>query len=363
MSESTKGRGRKPAPAKPSVAGKRISLKELAAFLKVDPSTVSVVLNDVPGRSISPATRQRIKDAAKEFNYSPSLLARSLRQQDTRTFGILLPLVGEEYHAQVLSGVASELERNQYSYLIAQHRHSEEKTEAYIEMLISRGVQGFIAIDTHLTKSLQVPCVAVAGHAHIPGITNVMLNHEHAAELTMRHLRDLGHKRIAFIRGQAFSSDSESRWKAMSEAAKRFKISIPEGLVMQLDRDITSPELGYTVVQKLMKQSRDFTAIVCFNDIAALGAIRAVGDAGLRVPEDVSIIGFDDIRVSVFARPSITTIRQPLQQMGETAAKVLFSRLKGERDGDDIAVEPELIIRESTGRAPYRYPVGRASAK
>lgn len=363
MSDSLKGSARRPLPAAQPVRSKRISLKDLAAYLKVDPSTVSVVLNEVPGRSISHGTRERIKAAAKLFNYSPSLLARSLRQQDTRTVGILLPLVGEEYHAQVLSGVASELERNHYSYLITQHRHSQEKLRDYIEMLISRGVQGFVAIDTHLTSVMHVPTVAVAGHQKVQDVTNVMLNHERAAILTMQHLSELGHRRIAVIRGQVASSDSETRWAATSAAAKKFKVEIPRKLVMQLDRDITSPELGYTIVQKLMKGAHDFTAIVCFNDIAALGAIRAVGDAGLRTPEDISVIGFDDIRMSVFSRPSITTIRQPLQEMGETAAKILLDRLKGEQRMLDVAVEPELIIRESSGKAPHRVPGRRAAAK
>jgi DNA-binding LacI/PurR family transcriptional regulator len=354
-----KGSTRRSAPPAQSVRGKRTSLKDLAAYLKVDPSTVSVVLNEVPGRSISHDTRERIKAAAKLLNYRPSLLARSLRQRDTRTVGILLPVVGEEYHAQVLGGVASELERNQYSYLIAQHRHSQDKLRDYIEMLISRGVQGFIAIDTHLTSVMHVPTVAVAGHQRLKDVTNVMLNHERAAILTMQHLNELGHRRIAVIRGQPASSDSETRWAATSAAAKKFNLQIPRKLVMQLDRDITSPELGYTIVQKLMKNSHDFTAIVCFNDIAALGAIRAVGDARLRMPEDISVIGFDDIRMSVFSRPSLTTIRQPLHEMGQTAAKILLNRLKGEQRGHDVAVEPELIIRESSGKAPQRIPERR----
>jgi len=356
-----KGSVRRPTQVTPTGRNKRTSLKDLAAYLKVDPSTVSVVLNDVPGRSISQQTRERIKAAARLFNYSPSLLARSLRQQDTRMVGVLLPVVGEEYHAQVLGGVASELERNRYSYLIAQHWHSQDKLRDYIEVLISRGVQGFIVIDTHLTSELHVPGVAVAGHKRIPDVTNVMLNHQLAATLTMQHLHELGHRRIAVIRGQPASSDSDIRWAATSAAAKQFELEIPRKLVMQLDRDVPSPELGYTIAQKLMKESMDFTAIVCFNDIAALGAIRAVGDAGLRTPEDISVIGFDDIRMSVFARPSITTIRQPLQQMGETAAKILLERLKGEHLGHDVAVEPELIVRESTGKAPHR-PLARRSA-
>ena len=121
---------------------------------------------------------------------------------------------------------------------------------------------------------------------------------------------------------------------------------------MQLDREITSPEIAYSQVQRLLRAGRRFTAIVCFNDIAALGAMRALTDAGLHIPADVSVVGFDDIAVAVFATPSITTIRQPLQEMGETAAHVVLDRLRNNgKHHAEIAVEPELIVRESTGPA------------
>lgn len=326
------------------------SLKELAAYLKLDPSTVSVVLNNVPGRSISEPTRERIKAAAQMFNYRPSLLARSLRQKDTRTIGILLPLVGEEYHAQVLSGIADELEEQKYHYLIAQHRHNAEALQEYAEILISRGVMGFVVIDTHLRNSLEVPVVAVAGHEHLAGVTNVTLDHETAALDTMRHLKSLGHKKIAVIRGQPASSDSAIRWKATAKAARQVGIEIPKEMSVQLKDNTPSPEHGYVVTQQLLKQTNRFTALVCFNDFAALGAIRALEDAGLAVPRDVSVVGFDDIRLSVFARPSITTVRQPLSEMGKSAAQILLQRLQGASAPAEFAVEPKLVVRESTAK-------------
>jgi LacI family transcriptional regulator len=327
-------------------------LKELARHLDLSPSTVSVVLNDVPGRSISAKTRARIKEAAEKFQYRPSQLARSLRRQATQTIGVLLPEVGEGYHSQVLGGIANELERHHYSYLIAQHRHDAEHIAEYTEMLVSRGVEGFIAIDTHLVNTLHVPVIAVAGHTRIAGVTNVVLNHAHAARLTVRHLHDLGHRELAVIKGQKASSDTTTRWQATVAAARELNLDIPKSLVVQLDRDETSPEIAYLAVQRLLKAERRLTAIVCFNDVAAMGAIRAINVAGLRVPGDISVVGFDDLHLAAFATPSITTIRQPLQQMGETAARILLERLRSHRQHcADIAVEPELMVRESTGRA------------
>ncbi len=329
-----------------------VSLKELAQHLGVSPSTVSVVLNNVPGRSISEPTRERIREAAEQMGYRPSLLARSLRRQETQTIGVLLPMVGEEYHAQVLGGVADELEKNGYSYLIAQHRHDPARIAEYTQMLLSRGADGFIAIDTHLRESLHVPTVAVAGHESIPDVTNIVLDHDVAGELTLQHLHEQGHRHIAVIKGQPASSDSETRWKATSDAAGRAGVCIPKELVLEMEENLTSPELAYSLVRRLLPKRQTFTAIVCFNDIAALGAIKAIHDAGLRVPEDISVVGFDDIRVASFATPSITTIHQPLQQMGEMAAQVLLKRLQTGKPADgEIAVKPELVVRESTGVA------------
>ena len=275
----------KPTPHQP------VSLKQLAEHLGLNPATVSVVLNDVPGRSIPQATRDRIKAAAKKMNYHPSLLARSLRNRRTLTIGILLPELGEGYHSQVMSGIGDQLISAGYFYFTAHHRHQKSLVEEYTRMFIGRGAQGIIAIDTLLEHPIPVPVVAVAGHRHIEGVTNVVLDHARAAELVLTHLYSLRHRKIAFMRGQPFSSDSDERWKGLVAVAKTLNLEINPELVVSLDRSLTSPELGYPVVQKLLATKQPFTAIVTFNDISAMGAIRALQDFGLRVPADVSVIG------------------------------------------------------------------------
>src|SRR5579875_3503977 len=249
-----------------------VTLKVLAAHLQLDPATVSVVLNNVPGRSIPEATRERIRAAAKKFNYQPSFVARSLRNRRTMTIGILVPVLADGYHTEVMSGIGDLLLEEDYFYFIAHHRHRPDLIEQYPRMLISRGAEGIIAIDTHLDHKLAVPAVAVAGHRRIPNVTNVVLDHNRAAELTMRHLYDLGHRSIAFMRGQPYSSDSEVRWQGIVKAARDLGIAIRQEMTIQLTEDLTSPELGYPVVQQLLAHHRRFTAIVCFNDMAAIGA-------------------------------------------------------------------------------------------
>jgi LacI family transcriptional regulator len=328
---------------------KPVSLKILADYLGLCPATVSVVLNNVPGRSIPAETRERVRAAARKFNYQPSLLARSLRKQRTFTVGVLVPELSDGYHTMVMSGIGDHLMREGYFYFSAHHRHKPDMIEEYPRLLLGRGAEGLITIDTALAHSLPVPVVAVAGHRKIAGVTNVVLDHKRAAELSLRHLHQLGHRQIAFMRGQPFSADSDDRWKSIVNVARELGLEIRPELTIQLERDLTSPELGYPVVQELLQKRRRFTALVSFNDIAAIGAIRALRDANLRVPEDVSVIGFDDIQVAAYHTPRLTTIRQPLRDMGETAARILLQRMQGFKDyPEEFAVPPELITRETT---------------
>jgi LacI family transcriptional regulator len=346
-----------------SLPARRVSLKTLASYLDLDPTTVSVVLNDVPGRSIPEPTRERIRKAALKFNYEPSFLARSLRNRRTMTIGILVPVLADGYHAEVMTGIGDKLLEEKYFYFIAHHRHRTDLIEQYPRMLINRGAEGLIAIDTHLVDQFSVPVVAIGGRRRISGITSVELDHHRAAELTIRHLYDLGHRKIAVMRGQPYSADSGARWQSIVKVAGDFGLSIRPELTVQLEKDLTSPELGYPVVQQLLAHHRRFTAVISFNDIAAIGCIRALHDAGLRVPEDVSVVGFDDIKEAAFQTPSLTTIRQPLQKMGALAVELLLQRL-GSADAKSpshVAAEPELVIRESTG--PARLNVRAASTR
>jgi DNA-binding LacI/PurR family transcriptional regulator len=327
----------------------RVNLKQLAEYLHLNPATVSVVLNDVPGRSIPQSTRDRIKAVAKQLNYQPNLLARSLRSQRTLTIGILVPELGDGYHTQVLSGIGDQLMSAGYFYFTAHHRHQARLIDDYTRMLVGRGAQGIIAIDTHLEHAMSIPVVAVAGHRRIEGVTNILLDHRRAAELSLNHLHSLGHRKIAFMRGQSFSSDSDERWKHLAEVAKNLDIEVKPELVVSLDRDMSSPELGYPVVQQLLATGQSFTAVVAFNDISAIGAIRALEDAHLRVPADVSVIGFDDIKAAAYTTPRLTTINQPLDDIGRLATQCLLNRLHNTvAPPDELVVQPTLVVREST---------------
>jgi DNA-binding LacI/PurR family transcriptional regulator len=268
------------------------------------------------------------------------------------TVGVLLPELGEGYHSQVLSGAGDLLMKEGYFFFTAHHRHRKDLVAEYPRLLQARGVEGLLAIDTHLETPPQAPTVMVAGHVHLPGVTSIVLDHHRAAELALGYLYRNGHRKIAFMRGQEFSSDTEERWKATLKVARMLGLRVSPDLVIHLHKDLQSPELGYPVVQQLLMKRRDFTAMLCFNDLTAIGAIRALHEAGLRVPQDVSVIGFDDIQAASYHVPSLTTIRQPLHDMGSLAASLLLKKMSHEHQPDIVKVEPELIVRESSAPAP-----------
>jgi len=198
-----------------------------------------------------------------------------------------------------------------------------------------------------------LPTVNVSGHEDVPGVTNVILNHQHAAELGIGHLYNLGHRRIAVIKGQEFSSDTVVRFDTICEAARKRDIPIDKRLTIQLSGDSPSPEVGYTAMKSLLATGEKFTALFAFNDISAIGAIRALEEMGLRVPADVAVLGFDDIYAAAFHNPALTTIRQPLFEMGSLAAETLLDRLSNgseESIPEVLSVEPTLVVRNSTAR-------------
>jgi LacI family transcriptional regulator len=156
------------------------------------------------------------------------------------------------------------------------------------------------------------------------------------------------------MKGQASSLDSDSRWQAINTIAQEIGITIYPELCIYLEKNFWSPELGYPPVRDFLARTRDFTAIFCFNDTAAIGAIRAIEDAGLSCPRDISVIGFDDILVAEYTNPRLTTVRQPLHKMGSTAAELLIKRIQtpDQPFSNTVWFTPELVVRESTGAAP-----------
>ena len=339
-----------------AAAAPGISLKNLAEHLGLSKAAVSLVINRSPSaKSIPRHTQDRIRAAARELNYRPNFMARSLRRQRSFTVGVVVPEISEGYAALVLSGIEDHLSTEGYFYFVVSHRHRKDLLEKYPLLLQQRSVEGLIAVDTECAGDVDVPIVAVSGHQELAGVTNIILNHKRAAKLALEHLTKLGHRRIAFIKGQDFSSDTEARWEAVLASARKLGLEVNRFLTGQLEGESSSPQLGYEVTKKLLATNEPFTALFAFNDVSAIGAIQALREAGRRVPEDVSVVGFDDIQSAAFQNPGLTTIRQPLREMGVIAAETLLQRINAPAKllyPKAITIEPELIVRATTAPPP-----------
>ena len=344
MKVQKKGETKKPHPVTLQMVAERVGLTK---------GTCSAVLNkSVASRSVPLHTQERILEAARELNYRPSFYARNLHVKRTYMIGVVAEEIGDPYGSLVISGIERYLRQKNFFYITVAHRHDPKLLETYSHILMDRGVEGFITVDTSINRPMPLPTVAIAGHRRMEGVTNIVLDHRRAAWLALNHLVELGHKNIAFMKGSQVSSDCEDRWTAICEVAAELGVAMPTELIIQLEGDDPTPQLGVPFAQKLLARKRPFTALFAYNDISAIGSIRAFQAAGLRVPEDVSVVGFDDIQIALHNNPSLTTVRQPLQKMGEIAARTLLNRIEGHEDWiPQIAIEPEFVVRNSTARA------------
>jgi LacI family transcriptional regulator len=340
-----------------------VDLKGLAAHLGLSKTTVSRVINKSPGSSRIPeATHKRVLEAATRLRYEPNVIARGLRKKKSFTIGVMVPEISEGYSTMVLGGIEDTLLQEGFFYFVVSHRHRQQLLEGYPQLLLSRSVEGIIAIDTQIEGPLPVPVVAVSGHRHQEGLVNIQLDHTKAAHLALEHLRSLGHRQVAFIKGQVFSSDTKLRWKAICDVSAQLGTSIDPQLTVQLEGTSPGTEPGYAATRRLLQTGRPFTAIFAFNDLSAIGAITALREAGLKVPEDVSVVGFDDIQSASTNNPGLTTVHQPLHEMGEIAASTLLEMI-GERGQDVpakqlVRVMPTFVVRQSTGPVKTSLPTG-----
>jgi DNA-binding LacI/PurR family transcriptional regulator len=334
---------------------KAVSLKELSAILQLSQSTVSRVLNgSAKAHRIAPKTQERVFRAASKYGYSANTVARSLRQKRSFTLGVIVPELSEGYSTTVLSGIEDELLKEGFFYFVVSHHHRADLLKEYVRMMLARAVEGIITVDTLIEDELSIPLVSISGHELRNGMIGIELAHKEAARLALEHLMRLGHKRIAFIKGQQFSSDSEVRWQSIVGTAQALRLPIDPKLVVQLCGEEPGSGPGLEVTKQLLKTKLPFTALFAFNDMSAIGAIQALREAGLHVPRDVSVVGFDDVLIATTSNPPLTTIHQPLRAMGQAGASTLLDRIRNpmtQWHPSVITVHPKLVVRESTGPA------------
>src|SRR5258708_28590875 len=251
-----------------------VTLRTIAERVGLTKGTCSAVLNkSAASRSVPLHTQERILSAARELNYRPSFYARNLGVKRTYMIGVVTQEIGDFYGSTIISGIERYLRQRDYFFLTVAHRHDPKLLDNYSHLLLDRGVEGFITVDTIMDRPLPLPTVAIPGHRRLKDVTNIVLDHRRGAWLALRHLVELGHKEIAFMKGASVSPDSVDRWNCICEVASELGVRMPASLVVQLESDDATPQLGYPFAKKLLARERPFTALFAYNAISAIGSI------------------------------------------------------------------------------------------
>ncbi len=333
----------------------KVNLKLLSEHLGLSRTTISLVLNDAPlAQRLSAKTRERVLQAAQEFSYKPNYFARSLSGKRSQMIGVLAPDFGDGYDSVLLSGIERRLLDCGYIYFVSSHLWSPDVLTRSLDTLVERGAEGLLLLNTPLPGNLRIPAVAIGSVAAMEALSVVSIDNYFGMRLAVEHLVSLGHRRIAVLKGHEGSSDTEERWEGAQAAFREFDLELPPSRTRQLVRlsaeGMFGIDEGYTAAEKLLQSGSDFTALVCFNDTSACGAMNAIRDAGKRIPDDISVVGFDDVSLAKIVYPTLTTVRQPLREMGEQAAMLLIAMVEQTANEPSRAfIKPNLVVRNSTG--------------
>ena len=344
-----------------------ITIREFAKASGFSPTTISLVLNNSPaGQHIPEKTKGQIRKWARKLGYYPNQFARSLRSSRSRAVAVLVPDVSDPYCAQVLLGIDNCLYRSTYLPVLVDIQNSRARFREYVATLFERRIEGVIAVANSLqlqTEMLdtfaknRIPVVVIGRESNHKGISSVSVDNEMGARLAIAHLFELGHRRIAFIRGPKQVVDSARRWTGISEFAEEHGLKLEPGLITELRDTASSSEAGFKAMMDLVRGGARFTAVMAFDDMTAFGAIRALTQVGVRVPEQCSVVGFDDVAAAAFYNPPLTTVRQSMEQLGNIGATIFLRGTQHQQgEGTTIQpvrrkVEPVLVVRASTAAA------------
>lgn len=335
----------------------------MAELAGVSRTTVSFVLNDVPGVKISAETRQRVQEAARELDYYPTAAARSLASGKTQRIGLVLGagqerLAADAFLPSFLQGVTSSVHRRGY-LLVLQMAEDLPSHEAYVRLIREQQVDGLI-ISGPRSDDVLLPELSEEGfplilHGRLNGcdFPCVDVDNQSAASRAVSHLVGLGHRRIGFISNAPFS------YSGARERLEGYKASIRESGIAFDSALVTTaaflPESGRAAMGNLLRLRERPTAVFAASDVVALGAMSAVHEAGLAIPEDMAFVGFDDIFLAGEAHPPLTTIRVPAYGLGWTAAEILISRIEGDQSASSVILETELVVRSSCGAEQFQH--------
>lgn len=343
-----------------------VTLLDVARVSGFSASTVSIVLNDAPlSRHVAAKTKEHIRKTALEMGYHPDAFARSLRRRRSHTIGVLVFDISDPFCMSLLRGIEETLYATPYLPIIMDANNRREQFERYLDMLLERRVEGVVVVANWLFSEIDplseieknhIPAVVVGRDLAARAMRSVVVDNEAGGYAAMEHLYRLGHRRIAFLRGPEELDDSSRRWHGIQRFASEVALEIDPRLTVRLPAAL-DPNSGFDgglrLTTELIESGSFFSAILAFDDLTALGAIRALWKAGRRTPQDCSVIGFDDVPQAELNSPGITTIRQPMQEMGSLATRLVLEAIFAPEAAAAnkkllYPMEPILVRRDST---------------
>ncbi len=344
----------------------RVTLQDVARKSGFSPSTVSIVLSEAPlSRYVAAQTKERIRKTAESLGYRPDVFARSLRSRRSNTIGVLVFDISDPFCVLILRGIEKALHGTRWMPILMDAHNERSQFQGYLDLLMERRVEGLIVVANWLfdeggllekASHEATPTAVVGRDVSAQHIGSVVVDNEAGGYEAIKHLYELGHRDIAFIRGPEQLIDSGRRWKGVQRFARDAGWKLDPRRVRQLpdSLDPTSPfEGGQQLTADLLASGRAFTALMAFDDITALGALRALSQAGLSAPRDCSILGFDDVPHAALSTPGLTTIRQPMEEMGALAASRVLDALREGSKTLNSSLEmlpPTLVLRDSTAK-------------
>jgi DNA-binding LacI/PurR family transcriptional regulator len=330
------------------------SIKDIARLAGVSHSTVSRALRNSP--LVNPKTTGEIQEIARKLSYQPSAVARGLVTRKTRTIGVVVTTIADPFVSEVVTGIELAANDSSYSVFLADSNADPAREKNVVHSFAERRVDGIVvtssrvgALYTPLLSQMMVPIVLINNQHHGQFVHSVMIDNVQGSREATAHLIGLGHRRIAYI-GDRFGHQSDTeRSEGYSQALAAAGLTFVPELVVHGD---SKPEEGILAMDRLLALPEPPTAVFCYNDMTALGVLRSAHSHRLRVPWDISVVGFDDLFIASYTQPQLTTVRQPMQRMGRMAMESLLRLMEGHPSGAGITVPAELIVRESTAPPP-----------
>ncbi len=334
----------------PQTGSERITLADVAATAGVSLMTVSRVVNDRPG--VGADTRRRVRQAIESLGYRPNIVARGLKAASSRSIGLMVPDVTNPYFPEIVRGAEDVAIQHGYTLLLTNIIEDTQRETLALQTFEDHMVDGVIACSPRLDNDELYPLLrrqraaVLVNRRTDPKIAgSVRIDHELGARLLLRHLHQIGCQRPGFLTGPEHSHAGRERLLGIDREALELGIEVPDSQVVPCAPTV---EGGAAAAAELLARASATDALMCFNDLVAAGAMQALAALGLRVPEDIAVVGYDDIVFARMFRPALTTIRAPTYELGQQAANMLLDRMQGRGHGIDIVLQPELIVRDST---------------